>query len=215
MNQLFADGIWFTFKSMRRVSMWCKSVLDYFCTHLVFWGNGVRVRHFRTAGSPFVMVANGGLFRIGNRFRMNNGIHGNPIGCYDRCAFFVDRGAALTIGDDVGISQAAIICHHEIRIGDRVKIGGGVKIYDTDFHALDPATRASSEDMSQKAMCPVRIGDDVFIGAWSIVLKGVSIGNGSVIGAGSVVTKSVPSGEIWAGNPAKFIRNVSTSSSLF
>ena len=54
------------------------------------------------------------------------------------------------------------------------------------------------------------IKDHAFIGAHAIILKGVTIGEGSVIGAGSVVTKSVPDGEIWAGNPAVFIRKVET-----
>ena len=55
---------------------------------------------------------------------------------------------------------------------------------------------------------PVIIKDGAFIGTDCIILKGVTIGEKSVIGAGSVVTKSVPDGEIWAGNPAKFIRKV-------
>ena len=42
----------------------------------------------------------------------------------------------------------------------------------------------------------------------SIILKGVTIGENSVVGAGSVVTKDIPSGEVWAGNPAKFIRKI-------
>lgn len=49
------------------------------------------------------------------------------------------------------------------------------------------------------------------IGACSIVLKGVTIGKNSVVGAGSVVTKSIPDNEVWAGNPAKFIRKVDAS----
>lgn len=50
------------------------------------------------------------------------------------------------------------------------------------------------------------INDNVFIGARCIILKGVTIGSKSIIGAGSVVTKNIPEGEIWAGNPAKFIK---------
>lgn len=53
---------------------------------------------------------------------------------------------------------------------------------------------------------PVSIGNGAFIGAHSIILKGVSIGEKSIVGAGSVVTKGIPDGEVWAGNPAQFIR---------
>ena len=53
----------------------------------------------------------------------------------------------------------------------------------------------------------IKIHSDVWIGAGAIVLSGVTIGVGAVIGAGSVVTHDVPPYEIWAGNPAKKIRN--------
>ncbi len=56
------------------------------------------------------------------------------------------------------------------------------------------------------------IEDNVFIGANCIILKGVKIGDRSIIGAGSVVTKNVPSDQIWAGNPAKFIREITNKS---
>ncbi|WP_354298600.1 DapH/DapD/GlmU-related protein [Pseudarthrobacter sp. PvP022] len=52
----------------------------------------------------------------------------------------------------------------------------------------------------------MKIGDDVFIGARSIILKGVEIGNGSVIGAGSVVSASIPAGVVAAGNPCTVLR---------
>ena len=52
----------------------------------------------------------------------------------------------------------------------------------------------------------IKIGNNCFIGCHSIILPGVTIGNNSIIGAGSVVTKNVPDGEVWAGNPAKFIK---------
>ncbi|MDP1817342.1 MAG: acyltransferase [Leadbetterella sp.] len=138
---------------------------------------------------------------------MNNGIKGNPIGCYDSCTIFVDKGASLRIGENVGISQTALICHQSITIGNNVKIGGGTKIFDTNFHSLDPKIRNSKEDLENKLKKPVIIQDNVFIGAYSIILKGVIIGENSIIGAGSIVTKSIPSNQIWAGNPAKFIRN--------
>ena len=139
---------------------------------------------------------------------MNNGVRGNPIGCYQRCTFFVAPGAELNIGDNVGLSQAALVCHLRIDIGNDVKIGGGVCIYDTDFHSLDPELRKSGDDIRHKAKKPVIIHDNVFIGAHSIILKGVEIGENSIVGAGSVVTKPIPASEVWAGNPARFIRKI-------
>lgn len=51
-----------------------------------------------------------------------------------------------------------------------------------------------------------KIGNDVWIGSKSLIKAGVNIGDGVVIGMGSVVTKDIPPYEIWAGNPAKFLR---------
>lgn len=196
------------YKTLRKCCNIISGGANWMMTKVVLKGNNVSFSSFHTNGIPYVMVARGGKFTIGKNFAMNNGIKGNPIGCYERCTFFVDRNAVLTIGENVGMSQAALICHKSITIGNNVKIGGGVCIYDTDFHSLDPEIRCSKEDIKHRAEKPVTICDNVFIGAKSIILKGVTIGENSIIGAGSVVTKSVPANEIWAGNPAKFIRNI-------
>ena len=55
---------------------------------------------------------------------------------------------------------------------------------------------------------PVVIEDDVFVGTHCIICKGVRIGNRSIVAAGSVVVKDIPNGEVWGGNPAKFIRKI-------
>lgn len=52
----------------------------------------------------------------------------------------------------------------------------------------------------------VHIGKNVFIGINTIIANAVNIGDGAVIGAGSIVTKDIPAGEVWAGNPARFIK---------
>jgi acetyltransferase-like isoleucine patch superfamily enzyme len=175
---------------------------------IVFKANRVKHEEFRTVGIPYVVVAKNGYCSIGNNFKMNNGIKGNPMGFNNRCIISVDNNAELKIGNNVGISQTAIVCQTNISIGNKVKIGGGTCIYDTDFHSLDPKMRNSKEDFKFRNTSAVTIGKNVFIGARSIVLKGVEIGENSIIGAGSVVTKSVPSNQIWAGNPAKFIKQL-------
>lgn len=201
--------VFLLYKVLRKVTHYFTNTIDRFRCIIVFWGNNVQYHNFQSSGVPFVSVAIGGSFSIGENLSMNNSISGNPIGCFNPCTLFVDKGAQLVIGSNLGISQAAIVCHTSINIGNNVKIGGGVCIYDTDFHSLDPLVRANPKaDFVNKIKKPVIIGNNVFIGAHSLILKGVTIGENAIIGAGSVVTKSIPKNEIWAGNPAKFIRNI-------
>lgn len=196
------------YKAFRKLYGLIQNKINHFFTFVLFKCNNVYFNRFYSNGIPYIMVAREGKLVIGNNFAMNNGIKGNPIGSYRRCTFFVDRNAELIIGDNVGISQTALICHKSIKIGNNVKIGGGVSIYDTDFHSLDSEIRKSKDDIKNRVEKAVVVKDNAFIGAHSLILKGVTIGENSIIGAGSVVTKSVPDNQIWAGNPAKFIRNI-------
>lgn len=68
-------------------------------------------------------------------------------------------------------------------------------------------------DRASKITKPVTIKENAFIGAHSTILKGVTIGKNSIIGACSVVTKNVPDNEIWAGNPAKFVKKIEVQKS--
>jgi len=154
-----------------------------------------------------IFIAGNGTIKLGQNVKINSSRGSNPIGGDNRTILFVGKDATISIGDHTGISNATIFCKKKIKIGAYVKIGGSVKIYDSDFHSLDHVERGKKEtDVSKLA--PVEIGDNCFIGGHSIILKGVTIGDKSIIGAGSVVTKSIPTGEIWAGNPAKFIKKI-------
>lgn len=197
------------FKSLRFISRYVIKKLHYIACRIILYGNGVDYKRIVTYGIPFVSVAQKGKCVIGDNFTMNNNTRGNPIGRVNRCILFVDNGAELIIGNNVGISATALVAQTSIRIGDNVKIGGGVCIYDTDFHSLDPEMRKEiARDHINTNSKPVVIGDNVFIGAHSTILKGVTVGNNSIIGACSVVTKSIPENEIWGGNPAKFIKKI-------
>ena len=96
-----------------------------------------------------------------------------------------------------------------IKIGNNVLIGSGCLITDTDSHPLKWDDRLRNDDSKTKSK-PIIIEDNVFIGARSIILKGVTIGYGSVIGAGSVVTQSIPPNVVACGNPAKIIKKLNT-----
>lgn len=173
------------------------------------WMADAEFHEIRTSGLPFLRISSRGRLIIGSNFAMNNEAHGNPIGAFNPCTIVVEEGATLRIGDNVGISQTALICTSDITIGDNVKIGGGTRLYTSDFHSLDPDLRSDpAADRKNRAKAPITVGNNVFIGAFSIILKGVSIGDNAIIGAGSVVTKNVPPNEIWVGNPARFIRRI-------
>lgn len=175
---------------------------------VVFYLNDVKFKKkLKVLGLMNVKVTRRGKVVIGNNFRVNSGHKYNVIGRQQKTIFWVE--GELTIGNNVGISSTALICNHKITIGDDVKLGGGVCIYDTDFHNLDPEIRKNPLlDKKTSGKAEVNIGDNAFIGAHSTILKGVTIGENSVIGACSLVSKSIPANQIWAGNPAKFIKSI-------
>ncbi len=112
---------------------------------------------------------------------------------------FADKNARIIIGDNVFINNGVTIsAKKEIVIGNNTIIADQTTIYDTDWHSMDG---------EKTKISPIKIGNNVWIGAKAIILKGVIVGDNSIIGAGSVVTKNVLNNSIVGGNPAKFIRN--------
>lgn len=154
-----------------------------------------------------IFIRGTGKISIGNNVKITSCRETNPIGGDVRTILFAKGNGLIYIGDNTGLSNSSIVATCKIQIGDNVMIGGNCKIYDNDFHSLDYNDRILNNDQKVKS-APVIIKNGAFIGAHSIILKGVTIGENSIIGAGSVVTKSVPDGQIWAGNPAKFIRRI-------
>lgn len=120
----------------------------------------------------------------------------------------VAPGAKLSIGKDCGISNATILCQNSIMIGNHVLMGGGVMLNDSNHHSLDWRIRGTSEDGISAASSPIVISDYAFIGARSIIQKGVTIGEKAIVAAGSVVVKDVPPCSIVGGNPARIIKFV-------
>lgn len=110
----------------------------------------------------------------------------------DRATIQVEQGA-IRIGRNgfIGIGTV-IVARREITIGDNVLIAEYVTIRDQDH-----------EPGGGFRVAPVRIGDNVWIGAKATITRGVTIGDGAVIGANSVVTRDVPAGCTVAGAPAR------------
>ena len=195
-------------KVLKRTLYYVLKPVDWILCYWVMYSNGVKYGSFRSHGIPKINISLGGECFLGSNFTMNNRELSNPIGRFHSCSIMVGKKGKLIIGKNVGMSSTAIVCHDKIEIGNNVNIGGNVVIYDTDFHSLNFKDRINrQEDVNGTKTKPVKIGNNVFVGAHSTILKGVSIGDNAIIGACSVVTKNVPENEIWAGNPAKFIKN--------
>ena len=148
----------------------------------------------------------GARISIGDNFYFSSGDAVNPMTSNLQGAVYVESGGELTIGNNVGMSSTRMWVHDSVTIGNNVKIGACVLITDTDAHPLDFLARRTSNDGTKSA--PIVIEDDVWVGAHSVILKGVTIGTRSIIGAGSVVTKNIPADCVAAGNPCKVIKNL-------
>ena len=112
----------------------------------------------------------------------------------------------LEIGDYGLICPGVrISASDEIIIGEGVMIANGVYITDSDWHDIYDRTQRS------KAITPIHIGDNVWLGDRCSILKGVSIGSNSIVAASAVVTKDVPANVVVAGNPAEVVKELDAS----
>ena len=189
----------------------CNKLKYYICrlyNTVQFKLNGVDIGSKCIVTGKIYILNKGGKIRIGNGVTIHSGKFDIPIGFENRTTFWARKGAEIEIGDNCGLSNSVLCSNKSITLGKHVLLGGGVKIYDTDFHSLDYIQRRELNNDINRKSAGVVIEDDVFIGAGSIILKGVHIGARSIVGAGSVVRCSIPCDEIWAGNPARFVRKI-------
>jgi acetyltransferase-like isoleucine patch superfamily enzyme len=125
--------------------------------------------------------------------------------------------ARIVIGSNVFISgHSQIDCVCSVRVEDDVMISFESLIFDSDHHSQSLSVRLRDiqdwrhgyHDWTTTPSSPVLIRRGAWIGARTIILKGVTVGVGSVVGAGAVVTKDVPDWTVVAGNPARVIREI-------
>lgn len=161
-------------------------------------------------GLPIITMHFGSSINIGNNCLICSISNQTALGiAHPVILRTLNSKAKLFIGNGVRMSGTTICSANSVIIGNRCVIGADVIIADTDFHSLNPILRTSIKDSQNALTSSVHIGDDVFIGGRSIILKGVTLGNSVIVGAGSVVTKSFESNSIIAGNPARLIKKQS------
>ena len=125
--------------------------------------------------------------------------------CYIEPPFHANWGCNMHVGKNFYSNfNLTVVDDADIYIGDSVMIAPNV-VLATAAHPICPELR---ERVYQYNLS-IHIGNNVWIGAGSIILPGVTIGDNTVIGAGSVVTKDIPSGVVAVGNPCKVMREIS------
>lgn len=157
-------------------------------------------------GFPVWSFSKGSKITIGHNVIFRSHSKYNPLGInHPVILSTLSSAAEIIIGDNVGISGCSICAMKRINIGNNTLLGANVKIMDTDFHPIHPKNRIY-KSINDASSADIDIGNNVFIGTNSLILKGVVIGDNSVIGAGSVVTNNIPANVIAAGNPCKVVR---------
>jgi len=124
--------------------------------------------------------------------------------CYIEPPLHANWGKHTHLGDHVYANfNLTLVDDTHIYIGNYVMIGPNVTIA-TAGHPINPALRKKAAQFN----IPVKIGNNVWIGANCVILPGVTIGENSVIGAGSIVTKNIPENVIAVGNPCHILREI-------
>jgi acetyltransferase-like isoleucine patch superfamily enzyme len=122
----------------------------------------------------------------------------------------IEGGLGVTIGQCCHVSS---FCHingggGQVTIGAFSGLASGVKVAggQTDFSYLYISPVEFEGQVGQVIRKHTIVGAFVIIFSNAVILPGIRIGDGAIVGAGSVVAKDIPDWEIWAGNPAKFVR---------
>lgn len=146
----------------------------------------IKIFHFKSFKGPIISMISplteisldrGGSLEIGKRFKMRDG-----------AKIRVRKGATCRIGNNTSVNCNNIIaCRESVIIGDNVQLSPNVQIYDHDHdYRVKSGVKAG-----KYRTAPVEIGNNVWIGANSVILKGSKIGDNCVIAAGSIVKGEV------------------------
>lgn len=118
------------------------------------------------------------------------------------------------IGENCNIC-AHVLIENDVVVGDNVTVKSGVQLWDgvrvEDNVFIGPNVTFTNDLYPRSKQHPAEYAKTILkkgcsIGANSTIVCGVTIGEKAMIGAGSVVTHDIPAGELWFGNPAKFVR---------
>lgn len=148
--------------------------------------------------------------KLGKNVRLSKfiNLYGCEIGDNTKIGAFVEVQKNATIGKNCKISSHTFVCEG-VTIGDNCFIGHSVTFINDNYpRAVSSEGNLETEEDWAARFVRTDIGNNVSIGSNVTILGGVTIGKGSIIGAGSVITQDIPPNQIWAGNPAKMLRDI-------
>jgi acetyltransferase-like isoleucine patch superfamily enzyme len=153
------------------------------------------------------------LIKLGKKVVLNSDARNSNTALTFNCTLVCGLNGVIEIGDNTMLNGVSITAYQKVTIGANCQIASCTLISDTDFHPVDPSIREREAcgqkiDFSNVNKSPVVIGNNVWIGWGTTILKGVIIGDNSIIAAGSVVLKDVPANVLYGGNPATFKKDL-------
>ncbi len=169
--------------------MWCKLKMRIWG---IKYGKGCSFR-----GNMIFFKASGSFIKIGRDCSFNSNSRFNFRGMNHKCIIQTAPNGKILIGDHCGFSGVSIVSSVGVTIGNDVMCGTNVMIGDRNDH---------ENRFPEWQPKPIIIGNNVWIGMNSIIMRGVTIGDNTIIGAGSLVTKDIPANVIAVGNPCREIK---------
>ncbi len=184
-----------------------KQAIDFL--YLRYHGVETGFGYVKLLGFPIIQRVPGSRIKIGRGVTLVSDIKHNIAGINHPVVLATLVEDAIIIIDDGSGASGTVICAvNKITIGKHVALGANSKIYDSDFHPVQPGKRLRQNSIMEARNAPVSIGDHTWIGEGAIVLKGSSMEVGAVLSARSVLTSHANAFSIYTGNPAVFVKKL-------
>lgn len=178
---------------------------DYLKSHGVDTEYGYVTLH----GMPIIHKEPGSVIRMGKGVVLVSDSEVNTAGINHPVIIATySKNAEVVLEDNVGMSGVSINCVNRCVFKEGVMLGANVNVWDTDFHPVDPQQRIHQSSILDAKSSPILLERNVWIGANTTILKGVTIGENTVVGTMSLVNRDLPSDSVCVGIPAKKIKDL-------
>lgn len=160
-------------------------------------------------GRPIIHKEPGSMIRMGKGVVLVSDSEMNMAGINHPVIIATySKDAEIVLEDHVGMSGVSINCVSQCIFKEGVMLGANVNVWDTDFHPVDPMQRLRQTSILEAETAPIILEKNVWIGANTTILKGVTIGENTVVGAMSLVNRNLPANTLCVGNPAQKVKDI-------